>query len=127
MGRLKVNLRNECGRRVCVNVATLVLTAFAGPRPADMQCCHSDGNHLNNSASNLRWDTAKANHADMAKHGTRRIGEKNHAAKLTANDVMQIRARHALTGESQCKLAKEYGVCQYTIMAILRRETWAHV
>lgn len=48
----------------------LVLEAFAGPFPAGMEGCHSDGNPLNNAASNLRWDTRSANQKDAVRQKT---------------------------------------------------------
>ncbi len=51
-------------------VHNLVLLAFVGPRPDDYQCCHNDGNPLNNNLENLRWDTRSANMLDTIRHGT---------------------------------------------------------
>ena len=51
-------------------VHTLVATAFIGPRPIGMECCHNDGDKNNNRADNLRWDTPSANQLDRRKHGT---------------------------------------------------------
>src|SRR4051794_31712386 len=45
-------------------VHRLVLEVFVGPCPAGMECCHADGNSLNNALDNLRWDTPEANEAD---------------------------------------------------------------
>ena len=49
-------------------VHTLVLAAFAGPRPDGMEACHGDGDRTNNTASNLRWDTRAENAKDRIKH-----------------------------------------------------------
>ncbi len=51
-------------------VHSLVLTAFAGPRPKGMIACHIDGDPTNNHASNLRWDTHRSNHQDRIRHST---------------------------------------------------------
>lgn len=66
-------------RRVCLcvdnrkklrTVSTLVLEAFAGPRPDPyMDCCHGDGDQANDVLSNLRWDTKSANQTDRIRHG----------------------------------------------------------
>lgn len=50
-------------------VHVLVATTFIGPCPDGMECCHNDGNGLNNWYGNLRWDTRSSNNYDRAKHG----------------------------------------------------------
>lgn len=64
-GHLSVNLRAGVRRLI----HRLILETFVGPCPGGMECCHNDGDPTNNALSNLRWDTSKANKADMAKHG----------------------------------------------------------
>lgn len=51
-------------------VHTLVLTAFVGPCPPCMECCHGDGDPTKNDLGNIRWDTRLANVHDMIRHGT---------------------------------------------------------
>lgn len=68
-GYRKVTLnRNSTDWRVHVHV--LVALAFIGPRSPGLDVCHNDGNCLNNSPSNLRYDTPKGNRQDSVKHGT---------------------------------------------------------
>lgn len=107
----------------------LVLAAFVGPCPDGMECCHGDGNCLNNNLANLRWDTPKANTADTIKHGTRPVfrGERNSQAKLTEDDVQRIRAEYAAGGTLQRELGARYGLPQASISVILRRRTWKHL
>jgi hypothetical protein len=50
-------------------------------------------------------------------------GEKHPAAKLTADQVREIRKRYA-DGEKQTYLAGEFGVLQGTISKICLRKTW---
>lgn len=57
------------GRRAR-RVHTLVLEAFVGLRPSELDCCHGDGDPTNNSLTNLRWDTPTANAQDAIRHGT---------------------------------------------------------
>ena len=47
-------------------------------------------------------------------------------ARLTAGQVLDIRARHA-AGESQTFLAGEYGVTVQNIWLIVHRRKWAHI
>lgn len=53
-------------------------------------------------------------------------GEDHYEAKLTADDVREIRDR-AARGESHRDLAAEFEVAQTTISQAIRRVTWAHV
>ncbi len=66
-------------------VHTLVLTAFVGPRPGGMGCCHYDGDKTNNRLENLRWDTPKSNARDTARHG-RHVGKPINFLALTEAD-----------------------------------------
>ena len=78
-------------KKVWVQVHCLVLTAFIGPRPRGYQGCHNDGDKLNTYLNNLRWDTAKGNHADKKKHGTHLAGEKHPGSKYSNVLISEIR------------------------------------
>jgi hypothetical protein len=111
-------------------VAHLVLEAFERPRPDGMECCHCDGNSLNNQFSNLRWDTPQKNTLDKYKHGTILWGSKNHQAQLKEDQVLEIRAkyvRYSRYKSNSKELADEYGVNIQVIGKIVRRERWKHV
>lgn len=57
----------------------LVLAAFIGPRPSDKHVArHLNGNHLDNSLSNLAWGTQTENMADKFVHGTDYQTNKTH-------------------------------------------------
>jgi len=56
-----------------------------------------------------------------------RKGEKVPNSKLTSDQVREIRRRYPLGGISQRKLAKEFGITQSTLRAILTRKWWKHV
>lgn len=56
----------------------LVLRAFRGPRPAEMECRHLDGDSLNNRLDNLAWGTISENRLDQVRHGTHRHAGKTH-------------------------------------------------
>ena len=104
-------------------MSTFVLEAFVGPCPQGVECCHNDGNCLNNAESNLRWDTSKSNKADQLLHGTRICGERINTAKLTAADVREIRD----SGQSAGVLAEKFGVTKTLIYMILGRKVWKHI
>lgn len=124
-GYLNVNLNNK-GKSQTLTVHLLVLKAFAGPRPEGMEGCHGPAGKLDNSMSNLRWDTPEANHADRLLHGTLAVGERHGIAKLTDEKVRSIR-KGLLAGKSLKALAKDFGVGASTIWRIAKGETWRHV
>ncbi len=62
-------------------VHALVLTAFVGPRPEGMECCHWDGNRLNAELGNLRWDTHSENQYDQVRHGTHKEHNQTHCSR----------------------------------------------
>lgn len=68
-GHIKVSLWRD-GRERTVHVHTLVLEAFAGPRPGGLYACHNNGDPSDNRAENLRWDTPSSNSYDKRRHGT---------------------------------------------------------
>ena len=88
---------------------------------------HKDGNKLNNRADNLEYITATANIYHARATGALSVkGVRNRKAKLTDEQVREIRGRYS-RGEVQTALAKSFGVNQTTISLIVRRKGWAHV
>lgn len=63
-------LYDDSGKQHGICLHQLVCSKYHGPKQAGMEVCHNDGNPKNNAPENLRWDTAKANAADRAAHGT---------------------------------------------------------
>jgi hypothetical protein len=113
-------------------VHRLVLEAFIGPCPANMEGCHGDGNRGNNSIPNLRWDTKLENAQDRIKHGTQIKGAKHHKAIHTDAQIEEIKTLSKIVDEngkskySQRTLAKMYDTTQATISRYLsgkRRNT----
>lgn len=119
--------------RVAVNgviqepyVHQLVLETFIGPCPPGMQACHNNGDRTDNRAANLRWDTPAANQADRIIHGTDCRGEKHYRAKVTEEEVREMR-RLAQQGATPTELARRFGISDATIGSIVRWQTWRHV
>jgi hypothetical protein len=101
----------------------LILTTFRGERPEGMEGCHNDGNRNHNWLSNLRWDTHPNNLRDRTKHGykgqTKTVGTLHPLAKLTSEQVREIRRRYVKGRVSQTFLANEYGVSQRAVSSIV--------
>lgn len=60
---------NRPGEQKTVTVHTLVLEAFSGPCPHELECRHLDGNPMNNWHQNLKWGTTQENADDRIGHG----------------------------------------------------------
>lgn len=103
----------------------LALAFLPPPMPGQTDVCHNDGNPMNYSLDNLRWDTHQANQMDMRKHGTMQDGEKCITAKIKLEDVAEIRAFAASYGRgSGVLLAKKYGLSKAQISRIVNATRW---
>jgi hypothetical protein len=98
----------------------LVLEAFVGLRPKGLEACHNDGNPNNNTLSNLRWDTRQSNSDDIGRHGTRAVGERQGAAKLTDAEVNELLLTYAAGVTKQSELAARYGVSRALVCCIVK-------
>lgn len=104
-----------------------VVETFLGPPPFNRaHTRHLDGNPINNKLSNLIWGTASENNADRKQHGTHDGGVNNSRAKLTEEQVRQIRAAPKTRGMPG-KLAKQYGVKLSTIWNVLRGDRYKDI
>jgi len=127
------------GRQAMVH--HLVLEAFVGPRSVGLEAGHLNGHPADNRPANLRWVTSSENGLHKVLHGTaargagtgaythpERLprGESHGMSKVTAQQVLEIRAASA-GGESRPSLRARFGVGESTIRDILSRRTWAHV
>ena len=121
-------------RRVCLSrknrksylhVHRLVLMTFIGPCPKGFEACHRNGLQDDNRLQNLKWDTHKANCWDKVKHGTAQRGERGPSAKLTAQDVREIRLLLE-EGVTQKVIALKFGVTQVAISRIKVGKSWKH-
>ena len=121
-GYLFVGLRKE-GKTHHRSIHALVLTAFVGPAPPGMECCHGPGGMLDNRLSNLRWGTREENARDKFVAGTVARGERHGRAKLSAAQVATIRERVAL-GENIPSIANDFPVSYSTVMRVARGELW---
>lgn len=110
-GYLRVSLRRD-GKTYCCRIASLVLLAFAGPRPAGMEACHNNSERRDNRFENLRYDTHAGNMFDRHKLSRLQI----------------IRARHRRANGEKCEaLACEYGICQGYMAEICSGRAYASV
>ena len=122
-GRVYFNL-TYAGHTKSVLVNRVIALKFL-PNPDNLpQVNHIDGVKAHNWKTNLEWSSAGDNekhaHATGLKTGR---GSANSNAKITAADVLAIRAATAAPAD----LAQLYGVSRSTIHSILKRKTWSHI
>lgn len=113
-----------------------------GPIPDGQAVCHRCDNpgcvrpdhlYLATAVENTRDMIRKGRHVQGDRHWTRqhpdrvlkRFGEQNPAAKLTEEQVRDIRLRYSAGGVSMARLAAEFGVNPSTVFYIVRSVTWA--
>lgn len=113
-----------------------------GAVPEGLFVCHACDNPICCNPAHLWLGTAQDNSTDMVRKGRNpkgdlhysrlqpeRLarGERNNHAKLTAEQVMEIRSTYKRGVASTVVLAKQYGVSQASIWYIVKRRTWTHV
>lgn len=127
-GYLVVNL-HKMGRQRQMQIHTLVLEAFVGPRPQNLEACHNDGNKINPKLNNLRWDTHSANQLDAVAHGTHvdNRGSRQGSSRLMESDVLQIWCLLSNGSMTQKEIGQIFGVRDSTISRIKTRKRWGHV
>ena len=108
-------------------VHALVATAFLGVRPSGYTVNHIDGDKTNNHVANLEWVSRSENMQHGFQNGLIAKGEDRDQAKLTNDEVREIRERYQSEDIVQWKLADQYDVCQQLISEIVRHERWTHV
>lgn len=112
------------GKQYHVKASQLVLDAFDKPKPFEgAEACHNDGDKSNNHYPNLRWDTHKGNHADTLVHGTRSRGERHGHAKLTVEQVKEMRT---LSGLTKTEIASRFNVSRGAVRGVLSGKNWSH-
>ncbi len=91
-------------------------------------------NHINlikqdNQINNLEWVTSKQNthHSWMVGKRNPASGEKHGMAKLTNNQVSNIREMYNTGKFTQWELAKTFGVYQGAIYSIINYITWKNI
>lgn len=135
------HLHVQLGRDDTRMVHLLVAEAFLPPCPEGMECCHGSGGKTDNRAANLSWGTrAKNMGPDKVRDGTDPNGDRHAMAKLTWEQVDEIRRRcpkpegparigrprGSRNGELGIvrQLAAEFGLAPSNIREIVAEEAW---
>lgn len=126
-GYLQVRVMVD-GKRVHALAHRLVYRHFNGPIPPGMMINHRNGDKGDNRPENLELATPSENtvHSrQVLKRGRLdQGGQRNAMAKLTPEQVAEIRTRRA-AGEKLTSIAVDYGVQMQTVSKIARGDRWA--
>lgn len=135
-GYLVINIRKE-RKTYAKKVHHLVALAFLGDpgKPFGwgegcVEVNHKDGNKHNNTPDNLEYCTRLENvqHSyNIGLHDGSLQGERNGRARLTPEQVQEIRALYATGQHSIPQLARQFGVGKSTIGYIVQGATWKHL
>lgn len=108
-------------------VHSLVLTAFRGPRPKNNESRHLNGIRTDPRLVNLRWGTHRDNCLDRKRHGRGNSGEMHPLAKVTENDVREMRYLRNVKGLKLREIGERFNCTPHHIGMICRRTTWKHI
>jgi hypothetical protein len=104
-------------------IHSLVMLTFVGPRPKGLQINHKNADKRDNRLCNLEYCTALENKHHAMNMGLWSHSESNGGAKLTNDQVEQIKLKLA-SGIKRIQIAKEYGVHRATIYRIEHGKLW---
>ena len=119
----------ENGESKRITVHRLVANHFLEKTEGKDEIDHINNDKTDNRAKNLRWVTRGENVRNAFEEGLykSRKGKNSNTAKLTEEEVVEIRKIYENTEKTQYDLADIYGVSQVQIGRIVRRETWTNL
>jgi hypothetical protein len=97
--------------------------------PAGLQVCHKCDNPSCVRGDHLFIGTNRDNKADSVRKKRHGYGERNGRAKLTEEQVREIRQRYRPRDRKNgiAAMSREFGVSDFMIHCILVRANWTHV
>lgn len=115
------------GKRKQYLIHRLVLSRFVREAAPCEVCNHKDFDPKNNHIRNLEWVTQRENVANSKRSGRIARGERKPSAKLTEEEVREIRKSYRPPLCVASDLAIKFGVASRTIQDIVYRKRWKHV
>ena len=128
-GYMHVKLYDGKGKPKSMTTHKVVAITFLENPENLPEINHKDANKLNNCLSNLEWMSRGDNIKHAYKHRDPKTykGSGNKLAKLTEEQVIEIRKERELYKTTYEQLAKKYNVGITLIGYIVNRKTWRHV
>ena len=123
-------------QRTKIRLARWLWEELFGVIPEGMEVCHHCDNPKCINPEHLFLATHRENMQDCAKKGRVPIrrGENNPSAKLTVEDIREIRSRYRELGDSHSekygrvtRLAQEFGVTRHILLNAALGRSWRHV
>lgn len=123
-GYIQVNL----GSKLKVYIHRVVAECYLEGFDLSLDVNHIDGNKENNHFTNLEWISHNKNMKHARQTGLIKSiqGSKNYKAKLTEDDVINIR-RLFKEGKNYSELSKLYGISYSGIYGIIKNKIWKHI
>lgn len=119
---LEVSLRYNKTRKWFL-VHRLVASAFLTEIPETECVNHKNGNKKDNRVENLEFTTFKGNSNHAVRTGLCKNEEKHYKAKLTKENVIEIRS----SSKTPEELSLQFAVSNGTIHCVRKRKTWKYV
>ena len=115
-------------KKIYIRIHRLIYLVFNGPL-VKPYVNHIDGNKLNNHKNNLECVTPAENIRHAVNTGlTKKLkGEKNYNAKLTNNDVIEMRGLYQTGQYTYQELAKIFNINDETVRRIILNQRWTHI
>jgi hypothetical protein len=126
----RFSVRGANGSRRLLTAHRVSYALVNGDIPEGLLVCHTCDNRSCVNPNHLFLGTDADNARDRDKKGRLKYsvfpGETHHNAKLTNEDVMEIRER-ARSGELQSAIAERFRICSSQVSQIVNRKRWRHV
>jgi len=121
-GAISTTHEPDCGKKERAHV--FAYKRLVGDIPEGMYVCHKCDNRLCVRPSHLFLGTHLDNQRDKLSKGRQPKGSQHGMAKLTDEQVTEIRKLYATGEYLQRELAEKFGIYQQTVSSIVRGTTW---
>jgi hypothetical protein len=127
-GYLRTMIKKDCGKTGTIKMHRLVAQAYL-PNPENLATVnHKDGVKTNNAVENLEWMSHTQNVLHSFVIGIQsNTGSKHPQAKLTEEQVREIRATYASRDCKRKEFAQRYNIAEGTLKGVIRGNCWTHV
>lgn len=115
------------GKSITGYVHRVSYQEHVGPIPAGLEICHSCDNPPCWNPDHLFAGTRLQNMQDKVGKGRHIRGEATYNAKLTEDQVREIRHMYATGDFTQQEISNTFGIARRSVSFIVLRQRWKHV